>query len=74
MQTTYTEAAEAAVSTAKPAAESRCYTVEDLQNILSVSRSSVYALLKKEEFRWIRIGSQYRIPRKSFDRWLEQQD
>ncbi len=52
--------------------ESRCYTVEDLQSILMISKSSVYALLKKKEFRWIRVGrSGYRISRKSFDEWLD---
>ena len=53
--------------------ESRCYTVEDLQAILMISKSSVYNLLKKKEFRWIRVGrSGYRISRKSFDEWLDQ--
>ena len=53
--------------------EKRCYTVEDLQAILMISKSSVYNLLKKKEFRWIRVGrSGYRISRKSFDEWLDQ--
>ena len=53
--------------------ESRCYTAEDLQAILMISKSSVYNLLKKKEFRWIRVGrSGYRISRKSFDEWLDQ--
>ena len=52
--------------------ECRCYTVEDLEAILMISKNSVYKLLKKKEFRWIRVGrSGYRIPRKSFDEWLE---
>ena len=39
----------------------------------TVSKSSVYNLLKKKEFRWIRVGrSGYRISRKSFDEWLDQ--
>ena len=34
-------------------------------------KRSVYNLLKKKEFRWIRVGrSGYRISRKSFDEWL----
>ncbi len=58
--------------TAGAVPESRCYTVEDLQSILMISKSSVYALLKKKEFRWIRVGrSGYRISRKSFDEWLD---
>lgn len=52
-------------------AEKRCYTVKDLQDILGVSRPSVYDLLKKNEFRWILVGGKYRISKKSFDAWLD---
>ena len=54
-----------------PSSENRCYTVQDLQDILGVGRKSVYGLLQRNEFRWIRVGSVYRIPKKSFDEWLE---
>lgn len=55
-------------------AEKRCYTVEDLQNILCVSRPTVYALLRRKEFRWFQIGGgKYRISKKSFDEWLDRQ-
>ena len=53
--------------------ENRCYTISDLQQMLSLSRASVTALLKKKEFHWIQIGGRYRIPKKGFDAWLEQQ-
>ena len=46
------------------------YTVQDLQDILGVGRKSVYSLLKRNEFRWIRIGAVYRIPKSCFDEWL----
>lgn len=52
-------------------AEKRCYTVKDLQDILGVSRPSVYDLLKKNKFRWILVGGKYRISKKSFDAWLD---
>ncbi len=55
----------------KPSSGNRCYTVQDLQDILGVGRKSVYSLLKRNEFRWIRVGSVYRIPKKGFDEWLE---
>lgn len=56
------------------AAEKRCYTVEDLQIILCVSRPTVYSLLKRNEFRWFQIGGgKYRISKKSFDEWLDSQ-
>ena len=54
--------------------EKRCYTVKDLQEILGVSRPSVYVLLKKNEFRWILVGGKYRISKKSFDAWLDENE
>ena len=48
-------------------AEKRCYTVRELQEILGFSRPTVYNLLKKNEFRWIRLdGGKYRISKKKF--------
>lgn len=56
------------------APEKRCYTVEELQNILGISRGSVYELLKRKEFKWFQIGGgRYRISKKSFDSWLDEQ-
>ena len=52
--------------------EKRCYTVEEIQTILNISRGTAYKLLEKKEFRWFRIGSAYRISKKSFDEWLDQ--
>ena len=60
---------EKSMSTAKN--ETRCYTVADLQEILKLSRISVYELLKKNEFRSIMVGGKYRISKKSFDAWLD---
>ena len=54
----------------KSSSGNRCYTVQDLQDILGVGRKSVYSLLKRNEFRWIRIGAVYRIPKSCFDEWL----
>ena len=52
-------------------AEKRCYTVKELQEILGISRPTVYNLLKKNEFRWVQLdGGEYRISKKSFDDWL----
>ena len=52
--------------------EKRCYTVKEVQDMLEISRPSVYELLKRNEFRWIKIGTAYRISKKSFDDWLDQ--
>ena len=58
--------------TAENIAEKRCYTVKEVQEMLGISRPTVYELLKKNEFRWIQIGNKYRISKNSFDEWLDQ--
>lgn len=55
----------------KESYEKRCYTAEEIQAILGICRKSTYALLKRKEFHWFKIGSNYRIPKKSFDQWLD---
>lgn len=46
-------------------AEKRCYIVQELQEILGVSRPPVYNLLKRNEFRWIQLdGGKYRISKR----------
>ena len=42
----------------------------DIQRILNISRPTAYALLKKQEFRWVMVGRCYRISKQSFDEWL----
>ena len=49
----------------------RAYTVEDIQNILGLSRASAYRLMKSNQFHVVRIGSQIRVPVKAFEEWLE---
>ena len=53
-------------------AEKRCYTVKEVQDILGISRPTVYELLKKNEFHWVQIGNKYRISKSSFDEWLDE--
>ena len=53
--------------------DKRTYTVDEIQDILGISRSSAYILVKKEYFRCVRIGGSIRISKKSFDEWLDQQ-
>ncbi len=53
----------------------RCYTVNELQEILQVSRPTVYGILQKRLFSWVQVdGGQYRISKKSFDAWLDGDD
>ena len=56
----------------KPLPESRAYTVEEIAAILNIGRTTAYHLIKEGPFKIIRIGNAIRIPRKSFDEWLEQ--
>lgn len=36
--------------------EKRCYKVKELQEILGLSRTSIYELLKRKEFQWVVVG------------------
>ena len=36
--------------------EKRCYKVKGLQEILGLSRASIYELLKRREFKWVVVG------------------
>ena len=49
----------------------RVFTPKEIQNILGVSRTHIYHLIKIRTFRAIKIGSHYRISKKCFDRWRE---
>ena len=49
----------------------RCYSVGDLQEMLGISKPSVYELLKRKEFHWVVIGGRYKISKRSFDEWLD---
>lgn len=53
--------------------EKRCYTVKELQEILGISRPTVYELLRRELFSWVKIGTTYRISKNSFDKWFDEQ-
>ena len=51
--------------------EKRAYSVDDIMDILDISRSSAYILIKKNLFRSVKIGNQLRISKVSFDEWLD---
>ena len=53
--------------------EKRTYTVDEIQNILGISKSTAYALVKSSEFKSIHVGRHIRISKKSFDEWLDSQ-
>lgn len=51
--------------------EKRCYTVNEIQEILGMSKPVIYDLLKQRKFSWVKIGTAYRISKRSFDDWLD---
>ena len=52
--------------------EKRVYTVDEIQDILSIGRNAAYELVKSGQFHTVRIGGSIRISKKSFDTWLDQ--
>lgn len=67
------------MSTKNDATEKKVYDVKDIQNILGISRNGAYDFVKRayttgKPFRVIKIGGNYRIPKISFDAWLEKEE
>lgn len=54
--------------------ECRTYTVNDVARILGVSQARAYRLVQEGLFKSVRIGNAIRIPKRSFDKWLEPLD
>lgn len=54
--------------------ECRTYTVNEIARILGVSRTQAYRLVQEGLFKSVRIGNAIRIPKRSFDKWLEPLD
>jgi len=51
------------------------YDIKDIMSIMGLGRSSAYAWIKQvytdqKPFRVIKVGTTYKIPKKSFDAWL----
>ena len=53
--------------------ERRTYTVDEIANILSITRGTAYNLVKEGLFKSVRIGTSIRISKQSFDEWLDKQ-
>jgi excisionase family DNA binding protein len=54
--------------------EKRVYTVDEIQDILQISKTTAYNLVNSGVFHSVRIGGQHRISKRSFDAWLDHQD
>jgi excisionase family DNA binding protein len=44
--------------------------VEDVQAILGIGRTKVYAMIRQGELPVLRVGRLVRIPRSDFDAWI----
>ncbi|MCP1110871.1 excisionase family DNA binding protein [Lachnospiraceae bacterium PF1-21] len=52
----------------------RTYTVDEIQDILGISQTTAYILIKQKLFHSVKVGRHIRISKKSFDQWLEGQE
>lgn len=57
--------------------EPQVYDLKDIMNIMGLGRSSAYTWIKQvyldqKPFRVLKIGATYKIPKKTFDEWLNQ--
>ena len=53
--------------------EKRIYTVDEIQDILGISKTTAYNLVKSNVFHSVKVGGHYRVSKKSFDAWLDNQ-
>ena len=59
--------------------EKLVYDCNDIQKLLGVSKSSVYTFLDQvykiqEPFRVLKIGKLYRVPKESFNNWINKKE
>ena len=46
------------------------YTVNEITELLNISKRTAYKLIETNEFKCVRIGRAIRVSKKSFDEWL----
>lgn len=49
----------------------RAYTVNEIKEILGISRATAYELIKKDLFHSVNLGGCVRISKRSFDKWFD---
>ena len=49
----------------------RTYSVQEVADILQISKSMAYALCKDAPFKTVKVGKYVRISKPSFDAWLD---
>ncbi|MGO4181815.1 helix-turn-helix domain-containing protein [Paenibacillus sp. TAF43_2] len=48
--------------------------VDDIRSYLGISKTAAYNLVKSGEFHVVKVGRIFRIPKKSFQTWLQGND
>lgn len=51
--------------------EKRCYTVDEIRDILGIGKNKAYELCNADFFRTVKIGNAIRVSKVSFDEWLD---
>ncbi len=51
--------------------DKRTYSVQEIADILQISKSMAYVLCKEAPFKCVKIGKYVRISKSSFDAWLD---
>ena len=51
--------------------EKRTYSVQEIADILQISRSMSYNLCKQPLFKTVKVGKYVRVSKPSFDEWLD---
>ncbi|MCL2670408.1 MAG: helix-turn-helix domain-containing protein [Clostridiales bacterium] len=64
---------EAVADTQSSVPEKRTYLVKEIAEMLNVSTTTAYAIVKEGVFKSVRIGTTIRVSKKSFDEWLNSQ-
>lgn len=52
-------------------ADKRTYSVQEIAEILQISKSMAYSLCKDAPFKTVKVGKYVRISKPSFDAWLD---
>lgn len=51
--------------------DKRIYSVQEIADILQISKSMAYSLCKDAPFKTVKVGKYIRISKPSFDSWLD---
>lgn len=54
--------------------EKRTYSVQEVAEILQISRSMAYNLCNQSLFKTVKVGKYIRISKPSFDEWLDSKE